>query len=520
MRSSASPNRSSEGDVIPDTVRDDPLDRPAISARGITAESLLYALLIAFVLCTRLRDLGARTYCHDESIHAWESWKLATGQGYAHDPAYHGPLLYHLTALVFVLFGDSDVTGRLAAALVGSALTLAPLFLRPWLGRRGALAAMLLMALSPVLMHRSRFIRHDQFAALANLVLLVATLRYLERREQRYLYWAAAAIAVGLSTKETSFIFHTILGLFLALLVLARWIRVRPLTWSAFTASSAFDLAVVLGTLMLPLASPLLIRLLGRDPLSLTSSAIAFSAGVFVAVQVLAAAIGLAWNRRTWLVCVAIFYGIFAPLHTTFFTNWPGFATGMVGQLGYWLAQHGLARGGQPWFYYLILMPMYEFAPLLIGLAGMVYYAVTCRRTAREAPAASEASDAPNSTPFVPLLIGWCIGSFALYSWAGEKMPWLTMHLAIPWHLLAGWTLGKLLDARSQPVGNSSIRLPLDAIGATARGAALAATALLLLLTVRFAWMATFLHGDVANEFLVYAQGAPDVGRVARELEA
>jgi len=41
----------------------------------------------------------------------------------------------------------------------------------------------------------------------------------------------------------------------------------------------------------------------------------------------------------------------------------------------------------------------------------------------------------------------------------------------------------------------------------------------LLALTVRFAWMATFINADLANEFLVYAQGTPDTALVAHELE-
>jgi len=158
--------------------------------------------LIAFILLTRLWDLGSRAYSHDESIHAWEAWKLATGQGYVHSPTYHGPFAYHFTALIFVLFGDNDVTGRLGAAIFGIALTILPLGLRKWLGTKGLLATTLLMAVSPVLMHRSRFIRHDQFALVFNLVLFIAILHYLDQRKVRDLYIAAAALAFGFTTKE------------------------------------------------------------------------------------------------------------------------------------------------------------------------------------------------------------------------------------------------------------------------------------------------------------------------------
>ena len=41
----------------------------------------------------------------------------------------------------------------------------------------------------------------------------------------------------------------------------------------------------------------------------------------------------------------------------------------------------------------------------------------------------------------------------------------------------------------------------------------------LVALTIRFAWMVTFINADIVTEFLVYAQGSPDVTLVARELE-
>ena len=45
--------------------------------------------------------------------------------------------------------------------------------------------------------------------------------------------------------------------------------------------------------------------------------------------------------------------------------------TGAVGSLGYWLEQQEVARGGQPWFYYLFVTPLYEFLPLVFSLAAI-----------------------------------------------------------------------------------------------------------------------------------------------------
>ncbi|NLD74549.1 MAG: hypothetical protein GX649_17755, partial [Chloroflexi bacterium] len=128
------------------------LDRPLVAGLRLNAWHVVLLVLVIFLLVTRLYDLGSRGYSHDESIHAWEAWKLVTGQGYRHNPVYHGPLLYHLTALAFALFGHTDVTARLVTALAGVAIALTPLLFRRWLGKWGTLGAIALMAISPVLM--------------------------------------------------------------------------------------------------------------------------------------------------------------------------------------------------------------------------------------------------------------------------------------------------------------------------------------------------------------------------------
>ena len=563
------------------------LDRRVFSSHQFTWRTAIYGALVVFIVFTRLWDLASRGYSHDESIHAWESWKLVTGQGYSHSPVYHGPFPYHFTGLIFALFGHTDFAGRLSPALFGIVLTLLPLLLRKQLGEKGLLATTLLMAFSPVMMHRSRFLRHDVYAVVANLILFITILRYLEHRKQKDLYWIAGAVSLGFCAKETTFITYALFGTFLFGLLLShmprlwkstsgrRLARLRDLI-RRMRGLAVFDLVMLIGTLILPLAAPIPIRLLGGDPVDYSQSGVVFSGAVFLGVLAVSVAAGLWWNWRRWLVCAAIFYGIFIPLFTTMFTNGKGFATGTVGQLGYWLSQQEIKRGGQPWFYYLVVMPMYEFLPLIVGGAGVVYYGV--KRIAGRKPDTAECGvDAPSlaagsGVPFVPMLIYWFLGAFVLYSVAGEKMPWLTMNLALPLQLLAGWTLGRLLEADwrgirqrgglwllilvplflytlvrlwgSKPFSGTSTdelgrsmawltSLIVAAIAAVPiativprlgrrdalRTVAVSLIVILLALTLRFAWMATFINSDIATEFLVYAQGTPDVALVTRELE-
>ncbi|MFH1085810.1 MAG: flippase activity-associated protein Agl23 [Chloroflexota bacterium] len=540
------------------------LERPVAPGSKITWWMVIYAALVVLVALTRLWNLAARAYCHDESIHAWESWKLATGQGYVHSPVYHGPFLYHLTALIFILFGDNDLTARLGTSFLGIIIAILPLFLKKWLGIKGTLMAVLLLLISPVMMHRFRFIRHDPGALVFNLVLLIAIARYLDERKASDLYWVAAAVALGLTAKETSFITYFIFGTFLAGLFLVQWLRDRSQRWTDLPVA---DVIVVIATLLLPTTTAFPVRLLGRDPIDYSQSGIVFSGVVLLVLLGISAAIGLLWDWRRWLVCAGLYYGISIPLYTTMFTNGQGVATGIVGQLGYWLAQHDVKRGGQPWYYYLVLFPLYEFLPILLGGGGALYYALRGRRDEQ-----ASLAKGGKGLPLVALLIYWSVLAVAMYSWAGEKMPWLMQHLALPLHLLAGWAAGKLLEANwreirdkgglwllglvplfvytlarmlaNRPTGGTTtaelsrsmawfaalavaiiVAIPISRILARLanrdawRMAALSVLVLLAALTVRFAWMATFINSDVASEFLVYAQGTPDDALVSRELE-
>ena len=89
--------------------------------------------------------------------------------------------------------------------------------------------------------------------------------------------------------------------------------------------------------------------LLLRDPLDYTPAGMWVTGPVLAAMVLLSAAVGLVWDRRRWPIVAGIFGAIYLTLFTTMFTNGQGVATGVVGSLGYWLAQHGVQRGSQPW---------------------------------------------------------------------------------------------------------------------------------------------------------------------------
>lgn len=220
-------------------------------------------------------------------------------------------------------------------------------------------------------------------------------------------------------------------------------------TWRDLRDYRSFDLIILLGTLCLPFLSPIPIQLAGLDPVDYTAPTIYYSGAITAVVLAISAVIGLIWNWRRWSIAAGIHYAIFLVLFTTVFTNGGGIASGMVGSMGYWLAQHGVKRGGQPWYYYLIVTPLYDYLPILLTIITGGYLAV--RSVARGASFATATEEDREERilgrVFLAFLLWWTAAAWVIYSIAGEKMPWLVVHLTLPMVFVGAWGVGRFLDA-------------------------------------------------------------------------
>lgn len=550
------------------TTQDSWLDRPLFSAIRFDWEKIVFALILILALLSRFSELGTRVMSHDETSHVYFSWQLYRGQGYGHSPITHGPLQFHLIALSYFLFGDSDFSGRAPAALFSVAAIAFLWAFRRYLGRVGAIVAAGLFLISPYMMYYGRYARNEAFVGLFGLMTLWAILRYLDRGETKHLYFLAAATALHFTTKETAFIYTAQALIFLGLLFLGRiggrhWKRpgfrvwffiifgvglllamaaigvnhalvgqeaavsgtevqepvvagetpgqvpilqppppgvlyvggaaglvilaglgllISGYGWERLREERSFSLMVVLFTLALPHLAAFPVLAFNGDPLNYTDSNNLMVMGMVVMGMVLlSAGLGLAWRPRAWLICLGIFYVIFIPLYTTIFTNQNGFFSGLVGSLGYWLEQQGVKRGNQPSYYYWgIQIPIYEYlaaaGTLLAAWAGMKIL----RRGQKEKPS-TEDHENRNLRPgesrrlALSLFAFWAATSLIAYTVAGEKMPWLTYHIALPMLLLSGWAFGRLLkgidwgrfkDARGMLSIALAITLALALLGA------------------------------------------------------
>ena len=513
--------------------------------------------------------------------------------GYIHNPMMHGPLQIELTALIFYFLGDNDFTARILYAFAGSILILMPLLLRSIWGKTGGLSVALLIAISPTLLYFSRFSRNDILMSVLVFALVSLMWSYLKNGRPRTLYGISGVLALAYATKETAYIITIILGVYLILKsITGSFNRVSSNTelgttslpkfvanvashlFTSFQNSMNMNCAprhlsvfprhisvfILIFTLTLTQWSAL-VGILQNTPLlewtNLTLLATADKGQVGMPIGggkvlalfailgflILSVMVGRRWCWGIWWRCAAIFYSTWILLYTTFLTNITGgIWSGVWQSLGYWIVQQGEGRGGQPWYYYLILTPIYEYLPLIVSLIATWYYI-------------------KKRDGFGIFLVYWFISTLILYTIASEKMPWLLVNITLPMIALSGKFMGQIIgniNSRKLSLSPKTISLiipftlllilwsiiqfapntnpildriiPLIIIATTVCLIAIsiklsnrvrdktpfymafAGTCLILMiLTFRTAVITNFTNGDIPVEMLVYTQTSPDI---------
>ena len=624
---------------------------PAVKSISLTWEHAAYLAILVLSVITRLWAVGERALHHDETLHAEYSFSLFAGYGFVHDPLLHGPFLYIMGAFSYFLFGDNDATARLSPALFSIALGMTPFLLRREIGRTGALFASVIMLFSPVFLYIGRFFRHDIYAVLFEVLVLISLIRYARHRDPRWLILGAVTFSLMLTTLETAYLY---LAIFLPVIVVVFFWHVwRP----GIVIAGAIGVVIVSAAFILPgkplppmnpsenvtggrengnyqcprspletyIENPLRVAepgpIFGLGPLETADNAYALcvrhqadndwvayvfkvwqffrhpaifggmilsiiGAGVLwylvwrqkvsdgltrwdIAKQqpspIISAFASLGQDRRV-ITALGLGFIPYALFFSSFFSNPIGIVSGTTGSLLYWLAQHEVKRGGQPDHYYAVILAIYQ--PLVV-IAAIVSAVVVLQR----AYTAIRQGITPNINLATGMLFTWwSVGAFLIFSWAGEKMPWLTIHPLTPLTFLAAWGMGQLIDAwiseyreRGRPrqsvltvIGFSAI---LAFIATIMMAIAISPTAnfawmtpwipvLLILLVVllclshlknlgtlmslglvvfvfsgilalheiRSSWRINYITGETPVEMLVYTQTSPEAVRVVRDL--
>lgn len=304
-----------------------------------------------------------------------------------------------------------------------------------------------------------------------------------------------------------------IIGIGLAIFTL-----IKGIGWKGVREERSFDLLIMQGTIVLPLLAALPMDILGFNPMDYSTSGIITSVMFIVPLFIIALLIGLWWHWKTWILNIGVFWGIFIIFYTSLFTQGSGFPMGLMGALGYWMAQQGVTRGTQPLYYYaLVQIPIYEFLPafgtLMAAAMSLPLIGKAIQNASKQRDQDDEQGEAISiveenllneidseipldptiennnvlqenvesdniivdnaeietinlvddeedlqleerikegqilSPPVLGLLLYWSVMSLIAFSFAGERMPWLTTHIAMPMILTSGWSFGRLLES-------------------------------------------------------------------------
>jgi uncharacterized protein (TIGR03663 family) len=421
----------------------------------------IFLLVFLLTIILRFWHLDLKLFHHDEAIHSWFSYELLKTGAWVYDPSYHGPFLYYVTAGMFYLFGDSDLTARLLPSFFGTLLIPLVYYIYRigYLDKKQTLIAALLVALSPDMVYFSRFLRHDIFMLFFSFLLLVAILYYLEYGKTRFAIIAAVAMAGGLCCKEEM---PVIILIFASFFLFAIW-------QGKFRLPPGWKYDCIMGAFI-----------------------------VFGIMSVLYSAFGF-------------------HLETLIGQNFALNTTGWYKAVEHWTAMHNQQRLGGPWFFYVPLFLLYELPIFILGIFGTFQFflqgfnpslfihrlRVLLRYRGSVMPMSELASlslqqlktqkPAPaKSDIFFRFCIYWMVLIMAFYAIVGEKVPWLIIPQLLPMCFIAVYKLNWQKTAF-----------------------ALIGCIFLILMT----WHVAFVPADI-NEPIVQVQNSEDLREVMQLIDA
>ncbi len=198
----------------------------------ITVERAAWILVGLLAAGLRLYQLGLRPASESEAVQAMAAYQFTQGAA-SIAPAGTVPALFTANVAGFTLVGASDVAMRWLPALAGLILVLLPYGLRHRLGRGGALAASLMLAISPSAVYFSRTLDGAIVVAACGLALGVGLIRYLDTRRPGALYCSAVAVGMGLTAGPGTFTLLLIFATFTLVLYLLERLLQFETGWSS-----------------------------------------------------------------------------------------------------------------------------------------------------------------------------------------------------------------------------------------------------------------------------------------------
>ncbi len=296
--------------------------------------------------------------------------------------------------------------------------------------------------------------------------------------------WSLAVVIVGASVMAIA-----------GLIALAPRLQLSDRLPAAWNSASTRTMTGALSVAGAMVAVGEFLGILTASRLAIVAVALCFAIGSLVVFAPRATAENFAWPHALrqlaaigwagWFVALAVFAATWLISFTIFGTARQDWASGFTRAIDYWDSQQEVNRGGQPWNYYLYALPAYEWIFVALGAIG------TFRVFRRPTVATG-------------LFVWMTFGSLILYSYAGERMPWLIAHPLLPMLALAGIGAAVLWQHRDRAY------MPTIAV----------VVALGLIATTGTSLRASFPNGSDGREILSQAgQATPHLTAALRRLD-
>ncbi len=191
-----------------------------------------------------------------------------------------------------------------------------------------------------------------------------------------------------------------------------------------------------------------------------------------------------------------VFFVIYALLYTSFFV-YPKGIFGMGYALKYWWIQHKKQRLGGPPTYYLPLIALYEPIIIYTIVVGAASAWKNVRKLYQE-------------RPLFRLSVWWAVLSLLIYAYAGEKAPWIVVHMVFPLIIVAGFIFGSVWE-RYKNIGKIIFLIPIFILG---------------IYGVYANYLVNFRYPTIEPvegkhaEILIYVQSTKDVTKVSKILHS
>ena len=165
------------------------------AAPSISVEGVIWVVLVLAAGLLRLADLDRLPFSVDEAARSLDALRVADGDV---PETWRGDLGATATSHAFRIFGETELVARLIPALAGLSLIAALWWMRPYIGRTGALVAAILVAFSPLFVFHSRMTTEYGIGPLISVIIVVSLFSYLRNPRIAAAFPLIVALALAL----------------------------------------------------------------------------------------------------------------------------------------------------------------------------------------------------------------------------------------------------------------------------------------------------------------------------------